>query len=69
MIHKAEPGEAFYSFLLRIKKEMVKHHADCEFNDITFTVYQDSNLSDLCLIYGLKSEIRRIKSKEQSWKN
>lgn len=52
----AYSGENFYEFVVRVKKEC--HNEDilrknCVFNNIHFTVFRDSNPSDIFTIYSL----------------
>ena len=61
---EAGAGEYIYSFFVRVKHEA---NLGCEvmlgaFNEIEIEVDPDSCVNDLCTIYALKHELRRLKA-------
>lgn len=59
MLYEAELGEHIRPFIERMKKEMtllLEDNRRCRFNGVDFTVWQDSNVQDVGLIYSLSKE-------------
>lgn len=65
MIIKPDSGEQFFNVATRAIRLAVAN--DCEvqfkFNDIWNYVQPDSGVGDICVIYDLRNEIRRLRLK------
>lgn len=64
-LYDVQSGENFYQFIRRIQIQMGRDNRNgvhISFNDITFCVHPESYIDDMCLIYDLKCEIRRLKA-------
>lgn len=60
MIYEADKGEMFYYFIRRMKQECIinkQSYRDCVFNGIYFTIFKDSNMDDISIIYDLKIKL------------
>ena len=60
---EAEAGENFYNFIERVMQQACWTQTNKAglFNGITVAVHMNSHINDLCAIYDLKCEIRRLK--------
>lgn len=67
----AYSGENFYEFVVRVKKECHNEgilRKNCVFNDVHFTVFRDSNPSDILMIYSLLLNSEQAESIKETLK-
>jgi hypothetical protein len=66
MIYEPPKGESFRNAVTNLKQDLRRTgsaYKQILFNEIYVTVSPDSNIDDICTIYDLKHELRRLKNK------
>jgi hypothetical protein len=66
LIYEPPKGESFRNAVDNLKKKLQTtggSYRQILFNEIYVTVSSDSNVDDICTIYDLKHEMRRVKKK------
>lgn len=67
MFYEVPNGEAAFHSINNAKELAVKHNTqvDLSHNGIQLKVMPDSNRDDICIIYSLRAQVKRLKAGEK----